>query len=76
MGAARSRGVRWTSKSRRRPQKARKRLRPSPEPIDHDEFAEVEEIDRLLLSALRYWEVERDLMEERVAAITSVSARL
>jgi hypothetical protein len=29
---------------------------------------EAEETDRLLLSSLRYWEVERDLIEERLAA--------
>jgi hypothetical protein len=32
-----------------------------------DESAQPEKIDRLLLSSLRYWEVERDLMDERVA---------
>jgi hypothetical protein len=32
------------------------------------ESAEAEETDRLLLSSLRYWEVERDLIEERLAA--------
>jgi len=36
--------------------------------MDDDESAQAEEIDRLLLSSLRYWEVERDLIEERVAA--------
>jgi hypothetical protein len=39
------------------------------ETVDHDEFAQTEEIDRLLLSSLRLWEVERDLIEERIAAI-------
>ena len=70
MGATRSRGMRWRrSKSRRRRQKARKGLRPSPsEPVIREEFAEAEAIDRLLVSALRYWEVERDLIEERTAA--------
>ena len=29
--------------------------------------AEGEEVDRLLLSSLRFWEVERDLIEERIA---------
>jgi hypothetical protein len=28
-----------------------------------------EEIDRLLLLSLRHWDVERDLIEERMAAI-------
>jgi hypothetical protein len=75
MGAAGSRGVRWrTSKSRRRQQKTSKRFGASqPERIDYDESAEFEETDRLLLSALRYWEVQHDLIEERIAAIRSVS---
>jgi hypothetical protein len=36
--------------------------------MDDDESAQAEEIDRLLLSSLRYWEVERDLIEERMVA--------
>ena len=40
-----------------------------PETGDADESAEAEEIDSLLLSSLRYWEVERDLMEERMAQL-------
>jgi hypothetical protein len=36
--------------------------------IDGDESADTEETDRLLLSSLRFWEVERDLIEERLAA--------
>jgi hypothetical protein len=34
-----------------------------------DEITEVEPAHSLLLSSLRYWEVERDLIEERVAAL-------
>jgi hypothetical protein len=30
--------------------------------------------DRLLLSALKYWEVERDLIEERLTAMRSATA--
>jgi len=30
--------------------------------------------DRLLLSALKYWEVEHDLIEERLAAMRSATA--
>ena len=30
--------------------------------------------DRLLLSALKYWEVERDLIEERLASMRSAAA--
>jgi hypothetical protein len=33
-----------------------------------------EEVDRLLASALRYWEVKRDLIEERIAAIRGATA--
>jgi hypothetical protein len=56
-----------TSESRRKPQKSSERstaLRP--EPMDDDDQAE--KTDRLLLSSLRYWEVERDLIEERRSA--------
>ena len=75
MGAARSRGVGWrTSKSMRRQQKTSKRFGASqPERIEYDESAGFEETDRLLLSALRYWEVQRDLIEERIPAIRSIS---
>ena len=75
MGAARFRDVRRrTSKSRRRWQKTSKRFGASqPERIEYDESAEFEQTDRLLLSALRYWEVQHDLIEERIAAIRSVS---
>jgi len=38
------------------------------EKSDDNGSTEAEGIDRLLLSALRYWEVERDLIEERMAA--------
>ena len=30
--------------------------------------------DKLLLSALKYWEVERDLIEERLATMRSAAA--
>jgi hypothetical protein len=75
MGAARSRGVRGrTSKSRRRSQKTSERFGASqPERIEYDESAEFKQTDRLLLSALRYWEVQHDLIEERIAAVRSVS---
>jgi hypothetical protein len=33
-----------------------------------------EQPDRLLVSALTYWEVERDLIEERLAAIRRATA--
>jgi len=72
MGAARrATGMkRRRSKSRRRVRKSNKRLRPSQrQPSDHDEAAEVEAPERLLLSALKFWEVERDLIDKRMDAI-------
>ena len=68
MGAAR---LRQTSS---RMSKARRRLSKRsgtsrPETMNDDESTQAEEIDRLLLSSLRYWEVERDLIEERMGAI-------
>ena len=70
MGAARPKRTKWrTSKSKRRPQKSHKRSGAlQPEAMDDAEFAQTEEIDRLVLSSLRYWEVEHDLIEERMAA--------
>jgi hypothetical protein len=38
---------------------------------DRDKAPDVEGPDRLLLSALKFWEVERDLIEERVGAVRS-----
>ena len=77
MGAGRSgHKRRRTLKSKRKsgqPQKPPKLWRP--EIVHDDECTEVEEIDRLLLSSLRYWEVERDLIEERLAARKSVKTR-
>jgi len=57
------------SKFRRKPQRSTKPLEAwRPQVVPDDEMTESEEIDRLLLSSLRYWEVERDLIEERLAA--------
>ena len=43
--------------------------------IEPDDSVNGEPPDRLLLSALKYWEVERDLIEERLAikSATAVS---
>jgi hypothetical protein len=70
MEAIRPKRSRWrTLKFKRRPRKLSKRSRTSqPETMDDNESAQVEEIDRLLMSSLRFWEVERDLIEERMAA--------
>jgi hypothetical protein len=71
MEAIRPKHAKWrTLKFKRRPRKLSKRSGTShPETMDGNESAQAEEIDRLLLSSLRYWEVERDLIEERVAAM-------
>jgi hypothetical protein len=37
--------------------------------MDDSQFVQVEETDRLLVSSLKFWEVERDLIEERMAAM-------
>jgi hypothetical protein len=68
--AQRQRRGRW------RRAKCRPKLQKAPKDsarktIAPDEALHLEQADRLLLSALRYWEVERDLIEERLAAIRS-----
>jgi hypothetical protein len=72
MATARRRRVRWrTAKSSRKLQKRAKgsgRWRMNL--MEQDD----EQPDRLLLSALRYWEVERDLIEERLAVTKSAAA--
>jgi len=69
-GGARSRRVRWRrAKSRRKLEKAAKQKTLAPEEAMHRD-----QPDRLLLSALNYWEVERELIEERLAAIRSATA--
>ena len=74
MGAApRGRRGRWRrAKSRRKLQRAAKD--PGPKTLDPDEALGCDEPDRLLLSALKYWEVERDLIEERIDATRSAPA--
>jgi hypothetical protein len=73
-GAARRRRGRWRrAKSRRKLQKAVKDS--GQKMIEGDDSVNGEPPDRLLLSALKYWEVERDLIEERLAikSATAVS---
>ena len=74
MGAApRGRRGRWRrAKSRRKLQRAAKD--PGLKTLDPDEVLRCDEHDRLLLSALKYWEVERDLIEERLDATRSAPA--
>ena len=70
MGRARKERRRCrTSKSKRKSQQSSKRSEGWPPKImNGDEPGEAEETDRLLLSSLRFWEVERDLIEERLEA--------
>jgi hypothetical protein len=57
------------SRPRRRLQKLSIYSKASQGAMRDDEASQVEPAHSLLLSSLRYWEVERDLIEERVAAI-------
>jgi hypothetical protein len=72
-GAARRRRGRWRrAKSRRKLEKATKD--PERDTRAIDESLHTEQPDRLLLSALKYWEVERDLIEERLATRSATAA--
>ena len=56
-------------KSKRKSQASSKRSEGwRPKIMNGNEGVEAEKTDRLLLSSLKYWEVERDLIEERLAA--------
>jgi hypothetical protein len=71
MEAEKGKGRRWrSSKSKRKREAASKRSEAlRPQATNGHETAETEEIDKLLLSSLRYWEVTRDLIEERMGAL-------
>jgi hypothetical protein len=72
-GAARRRRGRWRrAKSRRKLERAVKD--PERDTSVIDESLDIDPPDRLLLSALRYWEVERDLIEERLATRSATVA--
>jgi hypothetical protein len=73
MGSARSRRIRSkTSRSKRRAQKPSKHYKALRCAMPHhDATAQFESTHSLLLSSLRYWEVERDLIEERITALRS-----
>lgn len=72
-GGAGPRRGRWRrAKARRKLQKAGKD--PGHKTNVLDESLHRDQPDRLLLSALKYWEVERDLIEERLAATRSATA--
>jgi hypothetical protein len=69
MGAGRSRDMRSRrSKPKRRAQRSSKHYESAlHEMTGDDESPRLEPTHSLLLSSLRFWEVERDLIEERVA---------
>ena len=69
MGARRRRRWRTSKSKRRRPKTSRGSEAPPPQIMNGHEPVETEETDKLLLSSLRYWEVTRDLIEERIAAL-------
>ena len=72
-GAARRRRGKWRrAKSRRKLQRAAKD--PGPTTLEPNESLGCDQHDRLLLSALKYWEVERNLIEERLATRRSAPA--
>jgi hypothetical protein len=56
------------SKSKHKSQQSSKRSEEWRPKIMNGNKSVEEETDRLLLSSLKYWEVERDLIEERLAA--------
>ena len=72
-GAARRRRGRWRrAKSTRKLQKAAKDS--GGKMIGRDDSVNGEPPDRLLLSALKFWEVERDLIEERLATRSAAAS--
>jgi len=71
-GAARPRRGRWRrAKSKRKFEKFAKNS--GQKTLAPEEAVRRDQPDRLLLSALNYWEVERELIEERLAAIRSAT---
>lgn len=70
MGTARQRHKRLRKSKSRRKRRTSSKLSEAwqPEVMNNGESAQVDGLDRLLLSSLKYWEVERDLIEERLAA--------
>jgi hypothetical protein len=71
-GGARVRRGKWRqAKARRKLQKVTKNS--GQRAMDSDEALQRNQPDRLLLSALKYWEVERDLIEERLASMRSAA---
>ena len=72
-GGARAKRGRWRrEKSRRKLEKAAKNS--GQKTLWPEESMHCDQPDKLLLSALNYWEIERELIEERLAAIRSATA--
>lgn len=71
-GAQPKRGKWRRGKSRRKLEKAAKNT--GQKTLAPDEAMNRDQPDKLLLSALNYWEVERELIEERLASIRSATA--
>jgi hypothetical protein len=72
-GAARRGRGRWRRvKSRRKLERTAKNQ--GADTMARNESVGCDPPDKLLLSALKYWEVERDLIEERVATMRSATA--
>jgi hypothetical protein len=65
-GRTRSRSSKFAC---RRRSSAKTSGKSGPELIVNEETIDVEPVPSLLLSSLKYWEVERDLIEERLAAV-------
>jgi hypothetical protein len=69
-GGAQPKRGRWRpAKAQRKLQKTAKNSGKASPP---DRALQRDEPDKLLLSALKYWEVERDLIEERLASARSM----
>jgi hypothetical protein len=72
-GAGQRRRGKWRrAKSKRKLDKAAKDS--GHKALAPDEAQHLDQPDRLLLSALHYWEVERDLIEERLATKSATAA--
>jgi hypothetical protein len=72
-GAARRRRRRWP-RVKSTPNLERAAKDPERDMSAIDESLDVDQPDRLLVSALKYWEVERDLIEERLATRSATAA--
>lgn len=71
-GGPRPRRGKWRrAKSKRKLEKAKNSV---PKTVAPEEAMKRDQPDRLLLSALKYWEVERDLIEERLDSVRSAKA--